>query len=184
MLLSFLASAHQKLCLWKTNRALGQRGLPDLLVVSAVCKALSQAAWPQGAHGEPGSGDGLPALVCKMQSASSGCLTPSSSQPFWPTACLWIVSWLVSTFPHQSAGNPKGGQLPQTQQGSWRRTQTTAKRVGYQSSLPCGLKVSETWASFTLVLSEIYPSPFCSDAAGGPSFHSLSNKMVEYLPAQ
>lgn len=85
--LSFLASAHQKLSLWKTNRALCQEGLPDLLVVSAVCRALSQAAWPQGAHGEPGSGDGLPGvqtLQSHLQVASPLLhLSPSGQQPAW-----------------------------------------------------------------------------------------------------
>lgn len=84
--LSFLASAHQKLSLWKTNRALCQEGLPDL-VVSAVCRALSQAAWPQGAHGEPGSGDGLPGvqtLQSHLQVASPLLhLSPSGQQPAW-----------------------------------------------------------------------------------------------------
>lgn len=46
---SFLASAHPKLCLWKTNRALPERAAGCL--VSAVCEALSWAAWPGAPRG-------------------------------------------------------------------------------------------------------------------------------------
>lgn len=42
------------------------------------------------AHGEPESGDGLQT----PQRASSGCLVPSASQPFWPATSLLVTSLL------------------------------------------------------------------------------------------
>lgn len=103
--LSFLVSAHLKLCLWKTNR---ESPPPERSAgTSCYCSCfqgllagLRPQGGPRGARVRrwASSSD-----VQTLQSTSSGCLVPFASQPFWPTACLLVISLLTSVIIHKQA---------------------------------------------------------------------------------
>lgn len=83
--LSLLALIPQKLHFWKTNRAPCQKGLSNLLVISAVFKALQEDAWPQGSQGQVMEWTSSMGL---LRHSSAGCLSP----------CLSAESLLVGPF--------------------------------------------------------------------------------------
>lgn len=84
----------------------------NFLSLQLLSRLASGAAGPQG--GPRGAGVRRRAsgsAVQTLQSTSSGCLVPFASQPFWPTACLLVISLLTSVIIHEQAQHLREGVL-------------------------------------------------------------------------
>lgn len=102
--LSFLALAHQKLCLWKTNRALCQKFCPTFLLFQLFSRPSSRLLGRREVLGEPGQ------VVDSQAWASDtvACLRLTHAIPFpalLADHCLPVLLPLKSTFPQKRTQN-------------------------------------------------------------------------------